>query len=123
MTTTPDPAQVAISRYVGYAWRVPAQMTALDGTPLDISTWTIGGDLYVPGQLAPSPISARMVDVPNAKFEFYLTPDQTKGIKPQSRDATGYPCRIMVTYTDAGGETYPYGLIYILPLDPRTFVP
>ncbi len=37
MTTAPDPAQIAINRYIGYAWRVPAQMADLDGAPLDIS--------------------------------------------------------------------------------------
>ncbi|MFB0491936.1 hypothetical protein ABIE45_004522 [Methylobacterium sp. OAE515] len=123
MSTTPAPAPIAISRYVGYAWRIPAQMTDLDGAPLDISTWTIAGELYVPDQLAPSPIAARNIDVATASFEFYLAPEQTKDIIPHRLDSRGYPCRIMVTYTDAEGETYPYGLICILPLDPRTFVP
>lgn len=121
MTTTPE--SIAITRYVGYAWRIPAQMTALDGTPLDIAGWTIAGQLYVPYQVAPTPIAARKIDVPTAKFEFYLPPEQTGAIKVPDQAARGYPCRIMVTYTDADGETYPYGLIYIAPLDPRSYVP
>ena len=121
--TTPDPAQIAISRYVGYAWRIPAQMTDLDGEPLDISGWTIGGQLYVPEQFEPTPISPRGIDVATASFEFYLPPEQTKGIRSQRPEARGYPCRIMVTYTTAEGETFPYGLIYIAPLDPRSYVP
>ncbi len=100
----------------------PAQMTDLAGVPLDISDWTIGGQLYVPDQFEPTPISPRSVDVATASFEFYLSPEQTKAIAPQRLGDRGFPCRIMVTYTDAAGETFPYGLIYIVPLDPRSYV-
>ena len=116
--TTP----AAIPLYVGYAWSIPVSLTNPDGTPLDISTWTIAGDLWLPGQSLTQGIvlPAMNVNVGAASFRFVVPKTTTANIPTQQPGSTGFPCRIMVNYTDATGTEFALRPIFILPLDPRS---
>ena len=122
MTTTFPGMTSPIPLYIGYDWLIPVALMDSAGHPLDISTWTVSGDLWLPGQSLgqASTILATDINVPAASFAFFVPRISTAQVAPQTPVATTFPCRIMVGYTDAAGDRFALRPIYILPLDPRT---
>ena len=125
--TTPVPVQV----YIGFDWLISASLTDSSGNPLNISTWTIAGDLWLPLQSSPSALAATNVNLAAASFQFLVPKAMTAQLAAQQGNSAGqpapftgqpvsYPCRIMVNYTDGLGDRFALRPIFLLPLDPRT---
>ena len=117
---------IPVQVYIGYDWLISASLTDASGVPLNISTWTIAGDLWLPFQTSATPtvIPATNVNLTAASFQFFVPKATTAQILPQQpTDPTGQPvsyrCRIMVNYTDGSGDRFALRPIFILPLDPR----
>ena len=119
--TTPVPVQV----YIGYDWLISASLTDSSGAPLNISTWTISGDLWLPFQTSSTSIAATSVNVAAASFKFLVPKSLTAQVTAQqpassAAQSVSYPCRIMVGYLDGLGDKFALRPIFLLPLDPRT---
>lgn len=110
--------------WIGYDWDVPVELTDDEtGAPIDISTWTIGGDFWRPDQPAADPthLTVANIDVPTASWTYEVPAALTALVKPPiDPRAKIYPCRIMAWYLDAAGKRRALRPIYIRPKDPRT---